>query len=148
MDASPQEALDAIGAFVLVNDFSARDVQRTEMASGFGPQKSKHFTNSMSATAVTADEILPRIDALRGTVLINGEIVSEVSSAGMHWGLGDVLAHASRSEQLYPGELFATGTLPGGSGMDLGRWLRPGDELQLTLEGVGEIQHTISAGAG
>ncbi|MGK2881601.1 MAG: fumarylacetoacetate hydrolase family protein [Mycobacterium sp.] len=148
LDASPQEALDAIGAFVLVNDFSARDVQRTEMASGFGPQKSKHFTNSMSATAVTADEILPRIDALRGTVLINGEIVSEVSSAGMHWGLGDVLAHASRSEQLYPGELFATGTLPGGSGMDLGRWLRPGDELQLTLEGVGEIQHTISAGAG
>lgn len=143
LDATPAEALDAIGAFVVLNDFSARDVQRAEMASGFGPQKSKHFANSMSATAVTADEILPRIDVLRGTVDINGTTVSEVSSAGMQWTLGDVLAHASRSEQLWPGELFGTGTLPGGSGMELGRWLRPGDTLTLTIEGIGEITHEI-----
>lgn len=143
LDATPAEALDAIGAFVVLNDFSARDVQRTEMASGFGPQKSKHFVNSMSATAVTADEILPRIDVLRGAVAVNGTQVSEVSSAGMQWTLGDVLAHASRSEQLWPGELFGTGTLPGGSGMELGRWLNPGDTLTLTLDGIGEITHQI-----
>ena len=55
-DASPREALDAIGAFVVVNDFSARDVQRSEMATGLGPQKSKHFASSMSVLAVTADD--------------------------------------------------------------------------------------------
>jgi 2-keto-4-pentenoate hydratase/2-oxohepta-3-ene-1,7-dioic acid hydratase in catechol pathway len=142
-DATPQQALDAIGAFVVLNDFSARDVQRAEMASGFGPQKSKHFASSLSEVAVTADEILPRIDALRGTVSVNGSIVASVSSAGMHHGLGEVLAHASRSEHLRAGELFATGTLPGGSGMENGHWLRPGDTLELTVDGIGRIEHTV-----
>ncbi|MBF6214760.1 fumarylacetoacetate hydrolase family protein [Nocardia puris] len=143
LDATPEEALAAVGAFVLLNDFSARDVQRAEMASGFGPQKSKHFANSMSATAVTADEIAPRVAALTGTVAINGSTVSTVSSAGMRWSIGEVLAHASRSERLLPGELFGTGTLPGGSGMETGHWLRAGDTLTLTLDGIGEVEHTV-----
>ncbi|MDT0307996.1 fumarylacetoacetate hydrolase family protein [Streptomyces sp. DSM 44917] len=144
LDATPEEATAAIGAFVLVNDFSARDVQRAEMASGFGPQKAKHFANSMSATAVTADEVLPRIDALTGSVAINGRTVSTVRSAGMRWTLGEVLAHASRGERLLPGELFGTGTLPGGSGMETGHWLRAGDTLTLTLDGIGEVRHPIA----
>ncbi|MGB3352974.1 MAG: fumarylacetoacetate hydrolase family protein [Mycobacterium sp.] len=143
-DASPREALDAIGAFVVVNDFSARDVQRSEMATGFGPQKAKHFLSSMSVIAVTADEILPRITDLSGSVAINGTTISTVFSSGMQWSLGEVLAHASRSEMLYPGELFATGTLPGGSGMETGRWLRPGDRLTLAIDQIGEISHPIS----
>ncbi len=144
LDATPQEALDAIGAFVVVNDLSARDVQRAEMVTGLGPQKSKHFASSMSVEAVTADEILPRIDRLTGSVAINGRTVSTVSSAGPQWGIGDMLAHASRSERLCPGELFATGTLPGGSGMETGNWLRPGDELTVRIDGVGEITHTFT----
>ena len=142
-DANPQEALDAIGAFVVVNDFSARDVQRAEMASGLGPQKAKHFASSMSVVAVTADEILPRIDALTGSVAINGDTVATVASRGMKWTLGQMLAHASAGEQLWPGELFATGTLPGGSGMETGRWLRPGDQLTLTIDQIGDISHPI-----
>lgn len=62
----------------------------------------------------------------------------------MHWTIGEVLAHASRDEQLYPGELFATGTLPGGSGMETGHWLRPGDRLSLTIDQIGEISHPVS----
>ncbi len=57
--------------------------------------------------------------------------------------LGEVLAHASRSERLLPGELFATGTLPGGSGMETGRWIGPGDELELVLDGVGRVEHRV-----
>ncbi len=143
-NATPQEALDAIGAFVVVNDLSARDVQRAEMVTGLGPQKSKHFASSMSAVAVTADEILPHIDELTGSVAINGETVSVVSSRGMHWSISEVLAHASRAERLYPGELFATGTLPGGSGMETGNWLSPGDELTLTVDRIGEISHRVT----
>ncbi|MGV0743356.1 fumarylacetoacetate hydrolase family protein [Mycolicibacterium sp. XJ870] len=142
-DATPAEATAAIGAFVVLNDFSARDVQRAEMQSGLGPQKSKHFASSMSDTAVTADEILSRIDALTGSVLINGTVVRSVDSLGMQHTLGEVLAHASRSEQLYPGELFGTGTLPGGSGMETGNWLRPGDTLTLILDDIGRIEHAI-----
>ncbi|OBK41896.1 fumarylacetoacetase [Mycobacterium sp. 1245111.1] len=142
-NATPAEALDAIGAFVVLNDWSARDVQRAEMNSGFGPQKAKHFASSMSEVAVTAEEILPHIDALEGTVMINGSTVSTVSSAGMQHGLGEVLAHASRSEHLRPGELFGTGTLPGGSGMETGHWLHPGDTLGLSITGIGSIEHAI-----
>jgi 2-keto-4-pentenoate hydratase/2-oxohepta-3-ene-1,7-dioic acid hydratase in catechol pathway len=142
-NATPAEALDAIGAFVVLNDFSARDVQRAEMDSGFGPQKAKHFISSLSEVAVTADEILPHIDDLHGTVAINGVTVATVSSAGMQHTLGEVLAHASRSEHLRPGELFGTGTLPGGSGMETSRWLRPGDTVTLCIDGIGSIEHAI-----
>jgi 2-keto-4-pentenoate hydratase/2-oxohepta-3-ene-1,7-dioic acid hydratase in catechol pathway len=80
---------------------------------------------------------------LRGTVSINGSTVSTVSSAGMQHDLGEVLAHASRSEHLRPGELFGTGTLPGGSGMETGHWLHPGDTIELSIDGIGRIEHTI-----
>lgn len=143
LDATPAEATAAIGAFVVVCDFSARDVQKAEMDSGFGPQKSKHFLSSMSAAAVPAREILPRVEQLTGTVEIDGRIAARCYTEGMRYSLGDVLAHASRGEQLHPGELFATGTLPGGSGMENGHWLRSGNHLRLTIDGVGEIEHTI-----
>jgi len=142
-NATPREALDAIGAFVVVNDFSARDVQRAEMVTGLGPQKAKHFCSSMSEVAVTAGEVLPVAERLTGSVSINGTTVSMVSSAGPQWSIGDMLAHASRDETLYAGELFAAGTLPGGSGMETGHWLRPGDHLVLTIDGIGEVSHQI-----
>lgn len=142
-NASPDEAEAAIGGFVVVNDFSARDVQREEMRSGFGPQKSKHFRNAMSRVLVSADEILPRWRDLKGSVRVNGALVSEPSSAGAHWSLGEALAHASRWEQLHPGELFATGTLPGGSGIETGRMLSDGDVVEIAIEGVGQIRNSI-----
>lgn len=143
LDATAGEATAAVGAFVLLNDFSARDIQRAEMSSGLGPQKSKHFISSMSETAVTADEVLPRLERLTGSVLINGHTVSTVDGSGLHWSVGDVLAHASRDEQLLPGEVFGLGTLAGGSGMETGNWLRPGDTLRLVLDGIGEVEHVI-----
>jgi 2-keto-4-pentenoate hydratase/2-oxohepta-3-ene-1,7-dioic acid hydratase in catechol pathway len=143
LNATPEQALAAVAGFVVVNDFSARDVQRAEMRSGFGPQKSKHFASSMSAIMVTADEILPRIDALTGKAWINGELVSTSSSAGMRYSIGEVLAYLSRDEPLFPGELIASGTLPGGSGLEAGRLLQSGDELRLVIEAVGEITHRI-----
>lgn len=143
LNASPQEALAAVGGFVVVNDFSARDVQRAEMQSGFGPQKSKHFLSSMSATMASAGQILPKVDALKARVEINGKLVSSLSSAGMRYSIGEVLAHLSRDEELHPGELIASGTLPGGSGLEAGRLLDSGDELRLVIEEVGEIAHRI-----
>jgi 2-keto-4-pentenoate hydratase/2-oxohepta-3-ene-1,7-dioic acid hydratase in catechol pathway len=142
-NATPEQALDAVGGFVVVNDFSARDVQRAEMQSGFGPQKSKHFLSSMSATMTTADDILPHIDALKALVEINGKRVTGLTSAGMLFSIGEVLAHLSADEQLYPGELIATGTFPGGSGLEAGWLLRSGDDLRLVIEEVGEITHRI-----
>jgi 2-keto-4-pentenoate hydratase/2-oxohepta-3-ene-1,7-dioic acid hydratase in catechol pathway len=142
-NASPEEAAQAIGAFVVLNDFSARDVQLSEMRSGFGPQKSKHFLSSMSDTAVTADEILPRLQDIVASVRINDRLVSTPNLKGMRYTLGEALAHVSREEHLFAGELFGTGTLPGGSGMETGCWLKSGDRLSLAIDGVGEIHHDI-----
>jgi 2-keto-4-pentenoate hydratase/2-oxohepta-3-ene-1,7-dioic acid hydratase in catechol pathway len=143
LDATPDEAIAAVGGFVVVNDWSARDVQRPEMQSGLGPQKSKHFFSSMSETLLTADEVLGRVTRLPAVVEMNGRIVARTSTEEMRPGLGEVLAHLSKGERLLPGELIATGTLPDGSGMENGHWPKPGDVLRLVVEPVGEIVHRI-----
>ena len=142
-DAAPNTAEAAIGGFVVLNDFSARDVQLAEMASGFGPQKSKHFRSAISKVVVSADEILPRWRELKGFVRLNEALVAEPTTAGAKWSLGEVLAHASRAEQLYAGELFGSGTLPGGSGIETGHALNPGDRIEIGIEGIGSLANPI-----
>ena len=142
-NATPRDALAAIGGFVVFNDISARDVQTEEMRSGFGPQKSKHFCNVMSSVVVSADEVLPHFEKLRGRVRINGNIVAECSAENPQFNLGEAIAHASRGEQLLPGEFFGTGTWPNGSGMENGHWLRPGDTVQLEIDGIGSLCNKI-----
>ncbi|MDX2356519.1 fumarylacetoacetate hydrolase family protein [Dietzia sp. PP-33] len=142
--ASPEEALEAIGGYVVLNDFSARNVQLKEMRSGFGPQKAKHFLSSMSADLVAA----AGLDAtdLGASVSVNGTVVATSSTRNPHHSIAEALAHASRGEQLYPGELFGTGTLPGCSGIEAGVRLHPGDVLELVIENVGTIRHSIAPG--
>lgn len=142
-DAAPAEAEKAITAFTIMCDFSARDVQIPEMRSGMGPQKAKHFLSSMATAAVSADEVLPRWRELQGTVTINGDVVARPHTAGSRFSLGDMLAHASASEQLVPGEMFSIGCLSAGSGMEISHWLAHGDTLELDLPGVGHITHLV-----
>jgi 2-keto-4-pentenoate hydratase/2-oxohepta-3-ene-1,7-dioic acid hydratase in catechol pathway len=145
-DAAPETAEAAIGGFVVLNDFSARDVQRAEMASGFGPQKAKHFASAISKVVVTADEILPRWRDLKGHVRLNGALIAETSTAGAQWSLGEILAHASRSESLHAGEFFGTGTLPGGSGIETGHLLKSGDRIEIAIDGIGTLANRIVEG--
>ncbi|WP_331747895.1 fumarylacetoacetate hydrolase family protein (plasmid) [Streptomyces chartreusis] len=142
-DAAPEEASKAIGAFVVLCDFSARDKQIPEMSSNFGPQKSKHFMTSLSSTAVEASDVLDRWTTLSSSVRLNGQVIARPDSTSPRWTLGEMLAHASAGEQLYPGELFATGTYVNGCGMEINKWLVPGDNLRLEIEGVGIIEHDI-----
>jgi len=143
LDASPAEAEAAIGGFVVLNDFSARDVQQQEMQSGFGPQKSKHFCNAISTTVVSADRVLPHWRTLRGYVRLNGELIAEPMSVEPHWSLGEAIAHASRSERLYAGEFFGSGTLPGGSGIETGRLLSAGDVIEIGIDRIGRLKNFI-----
>lgn len=144
-DATPAEGEAAIGAFVVFCDFTARDKQLAEMRSGFGVQKAKHFTSSMSETAATADAILPAWREITATVLINGELVAHPTMTDARWSLGELLAHASVGEQLEAGELVSVGCFAGGSGVEIGRWLQPGDHLEIRLEGVGTVQHCLNS---
>lgn len=144
-NATPEDAIAAIGGFVVVNDFSARDVQYPEMNSGFGPVKAKNFASGLGAVVVTADEILPRVENLDVEVRVNGKTWSTGHTAGMRYPLWEVVAYASLGEQLLPGELIATGTIPGCSGMEVGKWLSPRDEIELSIAGVGTLRNVIGA---
>jgi len=146
-DATPEEALRAIGGFVVVNDVSARDVQYPEMTSGFGPVKAKNFANAMSTELVTADEILPRLSDLDVEVRINGQACGRGNTAGMHHSIGEMVAYASLGERMIPGELLATGTIPGCSGMETEQWLAPGDEIELAIHGIGTLRNIVGAPA-
>ncbi len=144
-NATTEEAASAIGGFVVLNDVSARDVQKGEMDSGFGPQKAKHFVSAMSPIIVTADEILPCINDLVGHVFINDREVASCSTQNMQFSLPEAIAFASKGEQLHPGELFGSGTLPGGTGMENGHWLSAGDKVTLSIHGIGEVTNLIGA---
>jgi 2-keto-4-pentenoate hydratase/2-oxohepta-3-ene-1,7-dioic acid hydratase in catechol pathway len=143
-DLTPEAARSAIFGWTIWNDLSARDVQARELPIGMGPGKAKDWdgSNVLGPCIVTADE-LDGSD-LRMTVRINGETWGEASSAAMHHGFGDLIAYASRSQTLYPGEVIGSGTAPGGSGIELDRRLAPGDVIEMEIEGIGVLSNTIA----
>lgn len=144
-NATPDEALAAIGGLVVINDWSARDIQKAEMDTGLGPQISKHYGNSMSTELALANGLLERIESLQAFVEINGRCIARTSTAGMLHSWGSMLSWLSRHSPILGGELIGSGTLPNGTAMETGHWLKPGDTLRMAIEEVGEIQHTVVA---
>lgn len=147
LDATPERAAEAIGGFAVFNDLSARDTQWRELRDGlFGPViKTKTFASAISCEIVSADEIAPRLRELRGEVVVNGETWSTTSTADLRRDFGEMASFASAGEQLQPGELLSSGTLPDGCGLELGRWIQPGDVVELKIEGVGSVVNTIGS---
>ncbi len=143
MDATPKEAEQAIGGYVVLNDLSARDIQFPEMQSGFGPQKAKHFLNAISPVMVTADEVNDSINCLQASVTINGLKNIPCSTENMQYSLAEAIAYVSKDEQLHVGELFGSGTLPGGCGMENGCWLQSGSVLNMMIDKVGELTNQV-----
>ncbi|WP_457633726.1 fumarylacetoacetate hydrolase family protein [Oceanithermus desulfurans] len=147
-DADPDEALAAIGGFFVINDHSARDVQAAEMRSGFGPVKAKNFATGIAAEVVTPDEVLPDWQRLLGRVRLDGEVVCEGSAAGPRFDLGEAVAYASLGEPLEAGAVLATGTFPGCSALESGRWPEPGQEVTVEIDGVGRLTQRLGRPPG
>ncbi|KAI1500356.1 FAA hydrolase [Biscogniauxia marginata] len=145
-DATPEEATAAIAGFCVFNDFSVRNGQMREMSSGFGPQHSKSFANSISSTVVSAGDVLPNIDRLAGRIVINDKVVQEPKVDRWQFSVGEAIAHVSRSTRLYPGEFFGSGTFPTGAGIEHAAFqLRVGDTVRLEIDGIGSVTNTIIA---
>jgi 2-keto-4-pentenoate hydratase/2-oxohepta-3-ene-1,7-dioic acid hydratase in catechol pathway/sugar lactone lactonase YvrE len=143
-DLTREEALGVVGGFVLLNDFSARDVQFREMVEGLmGPAKSKDFGTALGSVVVTAAEFLPVLDALSVEVHVNGERWGAGSTGGMQHSVADVIAYASAGEQLEAGTVIGLGTVPGCSGIETGRWLSPGDAVELSAGPLGRLRNTV-----
>jgi 2-keto-4-pentenoate hydratase/2-oxohepta-3-ene-1,7-dioic acid hydratase in catechol pathway len=141
-DLTEDDAERAIFGYTIMNDWSARDVQRTEMAMRLGPSKSKDFATSLGPCIVTADEFDPR-SGHRMIARVNGEVWCEASTADMHWTFPRMIAHVSRDESVWPADVYGSGTPFGGCGLDLDRWIQPGDVVELEIEGIGVLRNRI-----
>jgi 2-keto-4-pentenoate hydratase/2-oxohepta-3-ene-1,7-dioic acid hydratase in catechol pathway len=143
-DIAKGDAAKHIFGYTIFNDFSARDEQVLEMSGQLGPAKGKDFDtgNAIGPWIVTADEIA---DPYNLTMLarVNGEEWGRGNSNSMHWRFDDLLSFISRSETIYPGEFFGSGTVGNGCGLESLRFLKPGDVVELEVERIGVLRNRV-----
>ncbi|MHB2026330.1 MAG: fumarylacetoacetate hydrolase family protein [Elusimicrobiota bacterium] len=139
---SPEQAAGHIAGYAILNDFSARDIQKNEMICRMGPAKGKDFATGLGPCLVTADE-LPDPDNLDMAVFVNGEKWSEGNSRGRRWSFPVMISHVSQEETVFPGDILGSGTYYRGCGLDLDRWVSPGDVIDLEVEKLGRLRHTV-----
>jgi fumarylacetoacetate (FAA) hydrolase len=145
-------ALEVVAGFTIMNDWSARDLQRVEMAVGLGPSKGKDFATSLGPELVTFDDLTEcyrdgRVH-LEMTATVNGRLLSRGNSGTMYWTWPQLLAHASRDATLRPGDVIGSGTVGTGCILELtpektGGWLQPGDLVELSIERLGTLRNRV-----
>jgi fumarylacetoacetate (FAA) hydrolase len=150
--APDDSAMGCVAGFTIMNDWSARDLQRAEMAVGLGPSKSKDFATSLGPAVVPLAALQ---DAYRDgrlhldmTATVNGKVYSRGNAGSMYWTWPQILAHASRDTELRPGDVLGSGTVGTGCILELtpeavGGWLKPGDVVELTIERLGTLRNTV-----
>jgi fumarylacetoacetate (FAA) hydrolase len=133
-----------IGGFTVLNDWSARDLQRKEMRVGLGPAKGKDFATSLGPILVTADEF----DGSEGEMVarVNGEERSRGNLRTMHHKWPSLVAAAAANTVLRPGDVIGSGTVGTGSLLENGDglWLEPGDVVELEIEGIGTLRNRVA----
>ncbi len=153
-DLTADGAEAVIGGFMILNDWSARDLQREETTVRLGPAKGKDFATSIGPWLVTPDELADRRSAtgfdLAMTATVNGVETSRGTWSSIHFSFGQMLERASADVQLRAGDLLGSGTVGGGCLLEireetLGRYLEPGDEVVLRIEGLGELRSPVVA---
>ena len=142
-DIAREDAGAHIFGFTIFNDFSARDAQVIEMPGQLGPAKGKDFDtgNAIGPCIVTADAIDPY--NLTMVVRVNGEERGRGNSGTIHWKFEDMIAHISQSETLHSGEFIGSGTVGGGCGLEIERYLEPGDVVELEVEDIGILRNRV-----
>ncbi|MBI4060050.1 MAG: fumarylacetoacetate hydrolase family protein [Elusimicrobia bacterium] len=135
-----------IAGYVVMNDCSARDIQRNEMVCRMGPAKGKDFATALGPWFVTADEWSGKIPELK--VRVNGKEWSRSKGAQPYWNFPTMLSHASQGEDLLPGDLLGSGTYFTGCGLDLARWIKPGDKIELDAGPLGILKNTVGKPEG
>ena len=153
MNIKAEDAEQHIFGYTIFNDWSARDVQRKEMAVGLGPAKGKDFASSLGPVIVTREALAdkatgrPGVYDLSMTARINGVEFSRGNFKDMHWSFGEIIARASDSAMLYPGDVIGSGTVGTGCLLELtkfqGPWLNSGDVVELEIERIGILRNTV-----
>ncbi|MCP3941606.1 MAG: fumarylacetoacetate hydrolase family protein [Desulfobacteraceae bacterium] len=148
VDIPREKAHEYIGGYTVFNDFSARDRQMKEQAGRLGPSKGKDFDtgNAIGPYLITPDEISDPYNLIM-TASVNGKERSRGNSSDMHWTFEEMISYISQSETLYPGEFIGSGTCSGskgsGCGLELSRFLKSGDVVELMVENIGVLKNRI-----
>jgi len=153
-DLDATRAEEVIGGYAIMNDWSARDLQREETTVRLGPAKGKDFATTIGPWLVTPDELEDRRSGngfdLAMTATVNGTETSRGTWSSVHFSFGQMLARASADVQLRAGDVLGSGTVGGGSLLEIreetiGRFLEPGDEVVLRIDRLGELRSPVTA---
>ena len=157
IDIAPSDALQHIAGYAIFNDWSARDLQAAEMLRmPIGPGKGKDASTSIGPFLVTPDELDDKISGrgfdLTMTAHVNGVAYSAGNASSIGWSFAEMIAFASRSSPLVPGDVIGSGTvgtgcileLSGSHGQDRFPWLLNGDEVVLEVERLGTLRNTLA----
>jgi fumarylacetoacetate (FAA) hydrolase len=154
-DIAVQDADSYIAGFTVLNDWSARDIQRREMRVGLGPAKGKDFATSLGPYLVTPEDLEDRLVPsqngkryyLSMSARVNRIEYSRGNTKDMQWTFAELIAEASRNTTLYPGDVIGSGTVGTGCIVEFPQgmyaWLQPGDEVRLEIEKLGALVNTI-----
>lgn len=140
-DIPPEDALDHVAGFTIFNDFSARDIQLEIKEVGLGPSKGKDFANGFGPFLVTTDSF--NVSDLHLRARINGELWSEGHSGDMTHSWAEIISFISEGVDIHPGDIIGSGTVGTGCGLELDKWLQRGDTVELEVDGIGTLQHTV-----
>jgi fumarylacetoacetate (FAA) hydrolase len=153
-DIAPERAWEHVYGFTIINDLSARDLQRREMAVGLGAAKGKDFATAVGPWLVARQDFSDRMVgeklSLTLSARVNGRELSRGNLADLYHTIPRMIAHASRDVELIPGDLIGTGPVDNGCILTLGPentggWLEPGDVVELEIERIGVLRTRIAA---
>jgi fumarylacetoacetate (FAA) hydrolase len=152
-DLVAERGEEAIGGFMILNDWSARDLQREETAVRLGPAKGKDFASTIGPYLVTPDELADARSGkgydLAATAEVNGTELSRGRWSDIAFSFGEMIERASADVRLRPGDLIGSGTVGTGCLLEIreesgfGRYLKPGDEVTLKVERLGELSAPV-----
>lgn len=152
-DVSGPAAEEAVFGYAVLNDWSARDLQREEMKCMLGPAKGKDFATSLGPFVVTRDELADRRVGpgkydLAMVARRNGKEISRSNFKTMHYDYTQILERCARDVMLHPGDVIGSGTCGTGCILELGPenaggWLQPGDVMELEIEKLGVLRTPI-----
>jgi 2-keto-4-pentenoate hydratase/2-oxohepta-3-ene-1,7-dioic acid hydratase in catechol pathway len=140
---SRENAFEAVAGYVVANDVTARDLQRSD----------RQFTRGKSPDTfcpvgpMVPASMVPDPHALPIRTVVSGETLQDSSTANLIFGIDEIISYASQTSTLEAGDLILTGT-PAGVGVyrQPQRLLRPGDTVTIQIDGVGELTNPVVAG--
>ena len=137
-----EDADDYIFGLSCFNDFRARDIQMEEMSVRLGLARGRGFASAIGPWIVTKDEV-GDYHKLDMTARVNGEVWSQSNCQDMYHSWERMIEHVSMEETIYPTDVLGSGTATDGCGLEIDRWIKPGDLMEIEIENIGVLRNRI-----